>query len=283
MKYLYYPGCSLEGTAKEYNLSTQAFMKAVGAELVEIEDWVCCGASAAEATSQLLSLALPAMNLAIAENMEGSEDILVPCSACYLNLKKVEEKTRKDPELLEKINTVIQEKNLRLKGGGARTRHLLDVISKDIGPEEIRSRVKQKLSNLSIAPYYGCQLNRPWADIDDAHNPVLMDGLIRAVGAKPLENYSAKTECCGAAQMVAYKELCVPLNRRIVKDAVNKGANAICTVCPLCQLNVDSSQAGLGLPKIPVIFFTQLMGLAFGLTEEDLMLNKLLTPFKTAV
>ncbi|MBW1802193.1 MAG: disulfide reductase, partial [Deltaproteobacteria bacterium] len=141
MKYLYYPGCSLEGTALEYNVSTKAFMREVGADLIELEDWTCCGATAVESVSYLLSLALPARNLAIAEKMEGADEILVPCSACYLNLKKVEEKTRKDPEVLEQINEVLKEKNLHLQGT-VRVRHLLDVLSKDLGPEPIQNRLK---------------------------------------------------------------------------------------------------------------------------------------------
>jgi len=142
MKYQYYPGCSLEGTALEYNVSTQALMKAVGAEILEIDDWTCCGASAAESTSLLLSLALPARNLALAEKMDGLSDILVPCSACYLNLKKVNEKIRKDTDLLGKINTVLGEEQLELHGK-VRVRHLLDVLSNDLEPGTIESMVKK--------------------------------------------------------------------------------------------------------------------------------------------
>jgi len=247
-------------------------MKAVGAELVEIEDWVCCGASAAEATSQLLSLALPAMNLAIAENMEGSEDILVPCSACYLNLKKVEEKTRKDPELLEKINTVIQEKNLRLKGGGARTRHLLDVISKDIGPEEIRSRVKQKLSNLSIAPYYGCQCLRPYVVFDDPESPRSMEPVIQATSAA-IHPWNMGAKCCGASHMNTKMEVALELVSGILRAA--KGADAIVTVCPMCQMNLEAYQKKVSALcgedlSITILYLPQLLGLAMGLPEEEI-------------
>ncbi|OQX62950.1 MAG: hypothetical protein B5M56_04485 [Desulfococcus sp. 4484_241] len=280
MKYGFFPGCSYKGAAG-YKESTEAVCRVLGIELEEIQDWNCCGATSYWSTESLKAYVLPARIMALAEK-QGFSEIVNVCNACYSTLRKAQEKLSGDETLKEKVNLALAEEGLEYTGN-FKIRHLMEVIVNDIGTDKIKEHVKAGLSNLTIAPYYGCQLNRPWADIDDAHNPVLMDGLIRAVGAKPLENYSAKTECCGAAQMVAYKELCVPLNRRIVKDAVNKGANAICTVCPLCQLNVDSSQAGLGLPKIPVIFFTQLMGLAFGLTEEDLMLNKLLTPFKTAV
>lgn len=152
MKYHYYPGCSLEGTAREYNISTQALMKAMGVELMEIDDWNCCGASAAESISYLLSLALPARNLALAEKIDGLSDILVPCSACYLNLKKVEEKIRKDADLLRKINTVLAENQLELYGK-VRVRHLLDVMARDLGPDAIKPMVKKVSTDLKIAPY----------------------------------------------------------------------------------------------------------------------------------
>jgi len=162
MKYLYYPGCSLEGTALEYNASTKAFMQELGAELIELEDWTCCGASAAEATSHLLSLALPALVLAKAENMDGFKEILVPCSACYLNLKKVEEKIRKDSELLDKINIILAEEKLNLRGRLG-VRHLLDVVANDVGSKKIFARVKKPFTNLTVAPYYGCQCLRPYS------------------------------------------------------------------------------------------------------------------------
>ena len=127
MKYHYYPGCSLQGTAREYDLSTRALFTALETELVDLEDWNCCGASAAEGVSRLLSLALPARNLALTEKMNG-EELLVPCSACYLNQKKVEEKIRTEPGLLAKLNQVLADEGLEIKGE-VRVRHLLDVLS----------------------------------------------------------------------------------------------------------------------------------------------------------
>ncbi|MGD8529936.1 MAG: heterodisulfide reductase-related iron-sulfur binding cluster, partial [Syntrophobacterales bacterium] len=134
MKYFYYSGCSLEGTALEYNLSTQAVMKALGIELIELEDWTCCGASAAETISDLLSMVLPARNLALAAKMDKDCDFLIPCSACYLNLRKVDEHLKSDEGLLEQINEVLKEEELSYQGG-IRSRHLLDIIATDIGPE----------------------------------------------------------------------------------------------------------------------------------------------------
>jgi heterodisulfide reductase subunit B len=274
MKYLYYPGCSLEGTALEYNASTRAFMKELGADLLELEDWTCCGASAAEATSHLLSLALPAYNLAIAEEMDGTKDILVPCSACYLNLKKVEIKSRKDPELLDKINTILEEKNMHLRGQ-VHVRHLLDVVARDVGPAKIVSRMQNPFIDLNIAPYYGCQCLRPYAVFDDPEEPRSMEPLIEAVGAK-VHPWNMGGRCCGASHMTTKPEVALELVAGILKAA--RGADAIVTVCPMCQMNIEAYQKKIsGMFKedmhMTVLYLPQFLGLAMGLSEQDLRLD----------
>ena len=274
MKYLYYPGCSLEGTALEYNLSTQAFMSEIGADLVEIDDWTCCGASAAEATNYYLSLALPARNLALAEKIDGIEDILVPCSACYLNLKKIEEKVRKDTDLLEKINTILQEDQLQLTGK-VHVRHLLDVIANDLGPEKIQALVKKPLAELSIAPYYGCQALRPYAIFDDPEDPHSMDSLIQAAGAKAYP-WKMGTKCCSASHLNTEMEVGIELVAAILKGA--KGADAIVTICPMCQMNLEAFQKKVCRMSnedlhITILYLPQLLGLAIGLTEQNLRLD----------
>lgn len=274
MKYLYYPGCSLEGTALEYNLSTQAFMLAIGADLVEIDDWTCCGASAAEATNYYLSLALPARNLALAEKMGGTGDILVPCSACYLNLKKVEEKVRKDRDLHERLNIILQENQLQLSGH-VRVRHLLDVIANDLGPEKIQALVKKPLAELSIAPYYGCQALRPFAIFDDPEDPHSMDSLIEATGAKVFP-WKMGTKCCSASHLNTEMEVGIELVKDILKDA--KGADTIVTICPMCQMNLEAFQKKVCRMSnedlhMTIIYLPQLLGLAIGLTEQDLRLD----------
>ncbi|MBW1751703.1 MAG: CoB--CoM heterodisulfide reductase iron-sulfur subunit B family protein [Deltaproteobacteria bacterium] len=274
MKYLYYPGCSLEGTALEYNTSTRAFMQKLGAELVELKDWTCCGASAAEATSYLLSLALPACILAMAEKMNGSGEMLVPCSACYLNLKKVEEKIRKDPELLDKINTILEEGKLHLHGQ-IRVRHLLDVIARDVGPAKIVTRMKNTFSGLSIAPYYGCQCLRPYSVFDDPEEPRSMEPVIEAVGAK-IHPWNMGGRCCGASHMTTKPEVALELVAAILKAA--RGADAIVTVCPMCQMNLEAYQKKIsGMCNedlsITILYLPQLLGLALGLSEKDLRLD----------
>jgi heterodisulfide reductase subunit B len=274
MKYLYYPGCSLEGTALEYNASTQAFMQELEVDLLELKDWTCCGASAAEATSHLLSLALPAYNLAIAEEMDGTKEILVPCSACYLNLKKVEKKSRKDPVLLDKINTILEEKNLHFHGQ-VRVRHLLDVVASDVGPAKIVSRVKNPFIDLNIAPYYGCQCLRPYASFDDPEEPRSMEPVIAAVGAK-IHPWNMGGRCCGASHMTTKPEVALELVAAILKAA--RGADAIVTVCPMCQMNLEAYQKKIsGMFKedmrMTILYLPQFLGLAMGLSEQDLRLD----------
>ncbi len=279
MKYLYYPGCSLEGTAKEYDISVRALMAALGAELYELTDWTCCGASAAEAVSALLSLTLPAVNLAIAEGMEQSRDILVPCSACYLNLKKVEEKTKTDPDLRGQLNQILAEKSLELKGT-VHVRHLLDVLSKDIGPEPILENRKHPLKGLRVAPYYGCQCLRPYVTFDDPEVPKSMEPLILATGAD-IYPWHMGGKCCGASNMNTKTEVAAQLVAAILTAA--KGADAIVTVCPMCQMNLEGYQkmvskvAGRDL-SIPVLYLPQLLGLALGLPEESLRIGLNLSP-----
>ena len=274
MKYLYYPGCSLEGTAREYDLSTRAFMQELGADLLEIKDWTCCGASAAEATSYLLSLALPACILAMAEKMNGVGEILVPCSACYLNLKKVEEKSRKDPALLDKINIILEDEKLQLRGQ-VRVRHLLDVVARDVGPKKIFTRLKKPLRDLSIAPYYGCQCLRPYSVFDDPEAPTSMEPVIKAAGAK-IHPWNMGGRCCGASHMTTKPEVALELVAAILKAA--RGADAIVTVCPMCQMNLEAYQKKIsGMCKedmsMTILYLPQFLGLALGLSEKDLRID----------
>ncbi len=274
MKYQYYPGCSLEATALEYNLSTRAVMATLGAELIEIEDWTCCGASAAHSTSYLLSLALPARNLAIAEKNDAVTDILVPCSACYLNLKRVEEKTRSEPETLEKVNSILNENQLQINGR-IHVRHLLDVFVNDLGPETIRKNLKRALTGFRIAPYYGCQCLRPYVVFDDPEDPRSMEPLIEAAGAQ-VHQWNMGGKCCGASHMNTKMDVGLELVAAILQAA--KGADAIVTVCPMCQMNLEAYQHQISRRQnenlhMTVLYLPQLIGLALGLTEKDLRLD----------
>ena len=243
MQYLYYSGCSLEGTAQEYDAATRSLMQAMGVELIDIDDWTCCGATAADSTSRLLSLVLPARNLALAEQMNPGLDVLVPCSACYLNLKKVEIKVNSDPALLKEINAVLAVENLTLTGTTP-VRHLLDVLANDIGPRRLARKVTRPLHGLSIAPYYGCQCLRPYPVFDNPEDPRSMEGLIRAAAADVFE-WSMGPKCCGASQMNTHMEIGLELSGAILAGA--RGADAIATVCP----HVSNEPGSLSEQTVP--------------------------------
>jgi len=274
MKYFYYPGCSLEGTAQEYDISTQAVMRALGVELVELEDWTCCGASAGDVISYLLSMVLPARNLAIAEQTKIDADMLIPCSACYLNLKRVVEHTKRDELLLDKVNLVLEEEGLSY-GQGVKPRHLLDVLATDIGAQSISSRVSRYLSGLHVAPYYGCQCLRPYEVFDDPEQPTSMEPLIAALGAE-VYPWKMGARCCGAGLMTTKKAAALDRVREILCGA--QGADCIVTVCPMCQMNLDSYQRKISRMEgkdlgISILYLPQLIGLALGLAEKELKLS----------
>ena len=284
-KYFYYPGCALEGTAKEYHASTAALLTALEAELLEINDWTCCGASAAHGVSDLLSYVLAARNLALAERMNLNEesimDILVPCSACYLNLKTVCEKVKTDIELKEKINTILKEENLEFNNL-LNVRHELDVLCRDFSIESIAAKIQHPLKGVTAAPYYGCQCLRPFIEFDDPEKPRTMEALIRAAGAMVLD-WNMGPACCGASHTNTRPEVGVNLVGKILRQA--KEADVILTVCPMCQMNLETFQIKASNTnednlRITILYLPQFLGMALGLPEAKtrIDLNLSVTP-----
>ncbi len=272
MNYTYFPGCSLESTAYNYDTSARAVMKALGHGLAELPDWNCCGATGADVISHLLSIALPARNLAKAQAM--GDQIVTTCSSCYLNLFRVNSHLAADPELQQELDIVLGEVHLHYDGG-VRVRHLLELLVTDIGAKAIAQRVQRRLGGIRVAPYYGCLVVRPYAEFDGPDLPTSMDRLLTALGANVVP-YVMKTRCCGGVLMTTQKSI----GLKLVGDILNpiRDVDCVVTVCPLCQLNLEAYQrevAGqLGTPvHLPVLYFTQLMGLAFGLPEESLKLK----------
>jgi heterodisulfide reductase subunit B2 len=272
--YLYYTGCTLETSAKEYDLSTRAFLERLGLDLVEIDDWTCCGASAAEASSMLLSRSLAARNLALAAAQLPGTDILVPCSACYLNLKRAQVESAADAGLRGRLNEVLAEEGLRLDSAPP-VRHLLDVLTRDVGAAQVAERVVRPLTGLKVAAYYGCQCLRPYPIFDDPEKPTSMDALVRAAGADVFP-WEMKARCCGAAHLTTKRSVGLKLVAAILKSA--QGADLVVTVCPMCQLNLEAYQgaasrlAGEDL-AIPILYLPQLLGLALGLDAEAVGLS----------
>ncbi|MGD8463474.1 MAG: CoB--CoM heterodisulfide reductase iron-sulfur subunit B family protein [Anaerolineae bacterium] len=282
MRYLYYPGCSLKSTAQEYDMSTQAVLGELGVELVELDDWTCCGASAAETASELLSFVLPARNLALAEQAGDGQQLVASCSACYVNLQKVNAHIEQDPQLLDRINQALSVDGLEYTGT-IHVRHLLDVISNDIGPEAIAAQAQRSLEGLRVAPYYGCQTVRPYSPFDAPYLPDSMDRILLALHATIHPN-TMKAVCCGGTLLTTKREVGLKLVTDLV-EAVD-GADCIVTVCPLCQMNLESYQGliakKVGHPvRMPVIYLPQLLGLAFGLTKEQLGLKHNVVPIET--
>lgn len=274
MSYVFYPGCSLESTAKEYALSTKAVCAALGIEMPELPDWTCCGSTAAHQTNPLLALALPAKNLAA---VAGST-VAVACAACYSRLKLANHEIAADARsrlaVADALGTDYD--------GSTPVKHLLEILRDDIGFGAIRKRVTRPLSGVRVAAYYGCLLLRPPSVMrfDDPENPTLLDNAIAATGAEPVD-WPAKTDCCGASYSITKTEIVLRLSHGILAAARDAAADCIVTACPLCQLNLDMRQRDIEKRArerfaLPVFYFTQLLGLALGLQPRDLGLKSLL-------
>ncbi|MDH7511472.1 MAG: CoB--CoM heterodisulfide reductase iron-sulfur subunit B family protein [Clostridiales bacterium] len=279
MSYLYYPGCSLESSAKSYDLSTRWVFQSLGEELVELEDWNCCGATMYMSTKETISLVFSARNLALAERMGG--DVVAPCSSCYTILNKTNKILKENFILKAKVNQSLKRDGLsyHLK---VKARHPLDVLVNDVGIDAIASRARHSLEGLNIAQYYGCQIVRPEGVFDDPENPTTMDKLFEALGGKNVY-FPVKVRCCGGMLMTTFHEVALKLNKEILECAVENGADCIVTTCPLCQINLDAYQKKISKKfkvkvRIPVLFFTQLLALSMGSTPKEAGLDQNLVP-----
>lgn len=277
MKLAYYPGCSLESTGKEYDMSTKEVFKALDIELSGLKDWNCCGSSAASSIDYLLSLALPARNLAISEN--ENLDVMAPCPECYLKLWKACESVKADPEVLDKVNKILEGTGLKLQGN-IDVKHPVYVLVNDFGLEKLKEQVVKPLDELKVVPYYGCvMLKPPRGDrVDSAENPTGLDRMITTVGAAVVP-FDLKVSCCGGALMLTNREVMLKLTHELLKSAKNAGADCIITACPLCHMALDARQIEVEKEynekiDMPILYFTQLIGLALGIGPNKLGLNK---------
>ena len=270
-KFAYYPGCSLEKTAASYHVSTIETARVLGVELEEVEDWNCCGASAYFHVDEILATTLSARNIAMAEKQ--GRDLAVPCSGCFKNMYSARKHLKAEPDLMEHINEALAEDDLKF-AGTSEVRHLIDVLVKDVGLEEVKRRVRRPLTGLKVAPYYGCQIVRPRKDHEDVESPRFFEDLMTAIGADPVE-YLLKLRCCGGALLITNREAALSLVRNLLENAVQSGAAIIATACPLCQVNLEcyqkqvNSEFGTNL-NMPVLYFTQLIGLALGIPAGKL-------------
>lgn len=282
LSYAFFPGCSLESTAWDFDLSTRALCKDLDIELTDIPDWVCCGSTPAHASNASLAVALPVLNLQKAQ-AAGFSEVLTACASCYARLRTANHKVNHDPSERQRAERITE----KPYNGAVKVRHILDVLVNDLGVREVRKRIKAPLKGLRVASYYGCLLSRPKEIVafDDAEHPTCMDDLVKAAGGQPVD-WPLKTECCGASLSIGKTDIVKRLGYRLLSMAHRAGAECIVVACPLCHLNLDFRQpeakkGGQGvatpcpIPDMPVLYITQLLGLALGLPQDALGLDAL--------
>ena len=262
MKVSYYPGCSLHGTAKEYDQSVRAVSRALGIELKEVDDWSCCGATSAHSTNFKLSVALPARNLIAAE--KDALDVMVPCAACFNRFKTAEHQLKADKALRNEIEGIVGGKY----HGGIAIRNPIDIIYKEIGLDALSGKVKKSLKGLKPVSYYGCLLLRPpeVCEFDNYENPVILDKILNTLGADA-RLWSYKTDCCGGSLTISKTDIVMKMVNKLMTMAREAGANCVVTACPVCMANLDM-RASENL-RLPVFYFTELIALALGLQGPE--------------
>jgi len=271
----YYPGCSGSGTSVEYDKSTRAVCKKLGIELNEIDDWSCCGSTPAHTVDHTLSAALSARNLVLAAK-QGQKEVVTPCPSCLANLRTASRKIE-DENYRPKVEALLDESCEK----AASVASTLQLIVERVGMDAIKKAVVKPLKDLNVACYYGCIMNRPpeLMQFDDPENPMAMDNIMEACGATVLP-FPLKVECCGAAAGMPKKDIVAELSGRLLDVAESLNTEIIVTACPLCQMNLDLRQGQVNRANgtrydIPVVYFTQLLGLALGLSAEEVGLSKL--------
>jgi len=264
MRYAYFPGCSLSRTARAYDLSTRAVADALEIELEEIEDWNCCGATEYISLNKTAAYALIARNLALAARQDNLKQIVAPCSLCFLNLRKADHYMGKYPRLGELANSALAAGGLSYAPGSLTIRHMVDVVVRDVGLDAIAAKVTNPLTGLRVAAYYGCLLVRPELGevSENPEYPMFMDRLMSALGAEVVD-FPLKAHCCGGHMTQISADTAFELIRRLLHNAAEYKADVIVTVCPMCQLNLDAY-------NLPILYFTQLIGLALGMDVPTL-------------
>jgi heterodisulfide reductase subunit B len=283
MKYGYYPGCSLEKNAYAYHQSAMALAKPFDLEFVEVEDWNCCGATEYFSVDAIPAYALVGRNLAIAAQQKtngNGNQLVAPCSACFLNLKKTDHYMGESKELNAKVNEALGAGGLSYKPGSVEVRHLLDIFVNDVGFDAIAEKVTKPLYNLKVAPYYGCLITRPakMKSFDNAEYPMSLDTMMEKLGATVVD-FPLKAHCCGGHMTQISEDVALDLLHRLLKNAADYEADAIVTLCPMCQFNLDAYQDAVNKQygtnfHIPILYFTQMIGLAMEMEPTDLGFGK---------
>lgn len=277
MEYAYYPGCSLEATGKPYDMSLREVFKVLGVKLREIEDWNCCGATFYMSIDKIVGLAVSARILAQAQNMGC--DICAPCSSCYTTLRKTNRHITWNEHSRHLVNESLKAANL-VYDKMVEVRHPLDILVNFVGLDQVAAKAPNTLAGMKVAPYYGCMLVRPVFHFNDLEDPIAMDQLLSALGATVVP-FPDKVRCCGGMLMTTYEEIALNLNNHILQCAEDNGAEVIATACPLCQMNLEAYQEQINRRygmnyHMPVVYFTQLTGLALGIEPKALGMDTLL-------
>ena len=277
MKFAYFPGCTLETKALGFNRSVVQTADALGVELIELPNWNCCGATFPLCVDNLLDLVGPARDLAAAADA-GSPALVTACATCFNVLRRTNHFLQTHPDELDRINAFMERE--QPYAGQVAVRHVLDILLNEVGLEAIAGRAQPGLGGLRVAAYYGCMLLRPADELgglDDPEQPSSLDRLFAALGAEMVD-YPHRGECCGAYLTIKDPLAAADISYRILAAAGRAGAEVIVTACPLCQYNLDWAQEGLarrhvGFGRLPVLYFSQLMGLAFGLDAASYQLE----------
>jgi len=273
--YSYFPGCCMYAETPMYDTSARAVANVLDIELIELEDWNCCGSTPYTVVDELSAFCCCARNLALAE--KRGLDLVAACSDCYLILNRTNQHFKEYPGIRAKINEALAAGGLEYHGT-VRMRHILDVFANDISRDEIVSRVKVDLNGLMVAPYYGCQVVRPTPSFDDPEYPQSLDRLIESLGAQAAP-FPLKTRCCGGSLILTEEDIALGLIHKLLDNALSNGADCLVTVCPFCQGNLDAHQSEVNRRfktnfRLPILFFTQLMGIAFGVDSKAVDLKK---------
>lgn len=286
-KVAYYPGCALEGSGGPYDRSTRALVKALDLEMENLQDWNCCGAMEVKNVHPMLQTYMSARNMAIAAEKMGIKTVMAPCNGCYHNLKKAEYECATSEDTMRTVQDLAQKSDDPVYKGDVRTLHLLEWLMEELGPEGIKQRISKSLNGMKIANYYGCMYTRPrqifpekdkGPGSESTHRPHFMDDLLAAAGAVNVD-FPLKTACCGGAHTLSDSDTSTQLVLNLLQAAEESGAEVIATECPTCHSGLEMHQiraeTQFGIKtKVKILYFTQLLGLALGLSARKLAIHE---------
>lgn len=286
-KVAYYPGCALEGSGGPYDRSTRALVDALDLEMETLKDWNCCGAMEVKNIHPMLQTYMSARNMAIAAEKMGLNTVMAPCNGCYHNLKKAEYECATSAEAMDTVQDLARKADDPVYKGDVRTLHLLEWLMEELGPEGIKARISKNLNGLKIANYYGCMYTRPrqifpekdqGPGSESSNKPHFMDDLLQAAGAINVD-FPLKTACCGGAHTLSDADTSTQLVLNLLQAAEESGAEVIATECPTCHSGLEMHQVRaetqFGIKtRVKIVYFTQLLGLALGLSPRKLAIHE---------